>query len=83
MRHNVKDISAVIKDLIPKVVPYAMSEMPSTVSILSYFPMVIYLISPEIPSDLPTDIAWVHLLGTEKSRGQSQHVRTVCLALET
>lgn len=65
MRHNVKDITAVIKDLIPNVVPYAMSEMPSTVSILRYFPMVIYLISPEIPSDLPTDIAWVHLSGTE------------------
>lgn len=64
-RHNVSDMNVVIRDLLPRVVPYALSESPAGRALLQYYSTVVYLISPAVPDNLPTNVAWVHLSGNE------------------
>lgn len=53
MRHNVSDMNSVFRDLLPPIVPYTMAESSAGRALLRYFSTVVYLISPDIPKDLP------------------------------
>jgi hypothetical protein len=66
MRHNVSDMNSVFRDLLPPIVPYTMAESSAGRALLRYFSTVVYLISPDIPKDLPTNVAWIQLTGTER-----------------
>jgi len=65
MRHNVSDMRMVVRDLLPHVVPFSLAKKTGVQDILDYFDTVVYLVSPEIPTQLPMGIAWVHFSGNE------------------
>ena len=71
MEHNVNDMNVVLRRLVPSPIPFALTETACVRELLHYFDSDVYLVSPQVPSNLPENVAWIHLFGNESDAKQS------------
>jgi len=67
MKHNVIDMSALICQLLPPIIPFAMSETKSVRQLLQYFDSSLYMVAPLVPSLTLPYVAVIHMTGNESA----------------